>query len=75
MPANLREQELLYEVWSTPSDGKAGIVPMTDKRWPAADGWLKMSRYEDGVEIHWKYNPLTRASDDFKFKNQPTPED
>lgn len=52
MPANLREQELLYEVWSTPSDGKAGIVPMTDKRWPAADGWLKMSRYEDGVEIH-----------------------
>jgi filamentous hemagglutinin len=40
-------------------------VKMTDARWPAADGWVKMSQC--GVEIHYVRNTFTGMVDDFKF--------
>jgi len=39
-----------------------------DKRWPEADGWIKMSNNVDGIEIHFVYNKITKKFDDFKFK-------
>lgn len=43
-------------------------LTMTDPRWPASQGWVKMARNVDGVEIHWVRNTVTGAVDDFKFK-------
>jgi filamentous hemagglutinin len=41
---------------------------MTDSRWPAADGWVKMQQIENGVNVHYVRNTVTGAVDDFKFK-------
>lgn len=46
-------------------------VTMSDARWPAADGWVKMSQRVDGVEIHYVRNTITGAVDDFKFVGAP----
>ncbi len=46
---------------------------MTDPRCLAAEGWIKMQQViynSDGSKtvIHFLYNEITRAFDDFKFK-------
>ena len=41
---------------------------MSDSRWLASEGWVKMSNNVNGVEIHFVYNKITGAFDDFKFK-------
>ena len=41
---------------------------MTDGRWLAEDGWVKMAQNVGGVEIHYNLNTFTGAVDDFKFK-------
>ena len=33
-----------------------------------SEGWVKMSNNVNGVEIHFVYNKITGAFDDFKFK-------
>jgi hypothetical protein len=43
-------------------------VTMTDSRWLAQDGWVKMSKNVNGTEVHYVYNTKTGAFDDFKFK-------
>jgi len=40
---------------------------MTDPRWPATDGWIKMAQNVNGVDIHYVRNTITGAIDDFKF--------
>jgi filamentous hemagglutinin len=40
---------------------------MTDARWPAEDGWVKMSQNINGTEIHYVRNTVTGAVDDFQF--------
>ncbi len=49
------------------------VVPlkggMTDSRWPATDGWVKMRHNVNGVEIHYVRNTRTGEVDDFKFKD------
>ena len=40
---------------------------MGDSRWPGADGWVKMQQIEGDVNIHYVYNTITGAVDDFKF--------
>lgn len=37
---------------------------MGDARWPATDGWVKMSQDVDGVQIHYVRNTITGAVDD-----------
>jgi hypothetical protein len=44
-------------------------VNMSDPRWPADDGWVKMEQTVKGVEVHYVYNTRTGATDDFKFKD------
>src|SRR5262245_19996623 len=65
-PGNLTEQLAMTEVRSAPA-GVQLPVRMTDARWPAADGWVKMSQNVNGVEVHYVQNTFTGAVDDFKF--------
>jgi RHS repeat-associated protein len=67
-PANLTEQLAMTTVRSDPAGVVLRRVPMTDARWPASDGWVKMQQIERGVNIHYVRNTLTGAVDDFKFK-------
>jgi hypothetical protein len=68
-PKDLKEKLAMEQVMSNPTDGielnlKKG---MTDPRWPAASGWVKMSKVVNGVEIHWLRNKKTGLFADFKF--------
>ncbi|NDL01598.1 hypothetical protein GPY23_22650 [Photorhabdus bodei] len=67
-PANLNEKLALEQAISNPNSGRQLPVPMTDKRWPASDGWVKMSQNINGIEVHYVKNTKTGAIDDFKFK-------
>ena len=67
VPGNLTEQLAMTEVRSAPSGRVLSKVPMTDPRWPASDGWIKMQQIVNGVNIHYVRNTVTGAVDDFKF--------
>ena len=74
VPNSLDEQMAMHQVQSNPLDGAMDMsqarkpVIMTDPRWPASEGWIKMSNNVNGIEIHFVYNKETGAFDDFKFK-------
>ena len=65
------EADSMKKVIGNPQNGfdlsKKGLN-MTDPRWPASEGWVKMTQNVDKVEIHYVYNKITGAVDDFKFK-------
>ena len=67
-PNNLQEQLAIKQAISNPTAGVQLPIPMGDSRWPAADGWVKMSQNVNGVEIHYVRNVKSGAVDDFKFK-------
>lgn len=64
----------MHQVQSNPLEGAIDMsqlakpIIMTDPRWPAAEGWVKMGNNVNGIEIHFVYNKNTNAFDDFKFK-------
>jgi uncharacterized protein RhaS with RHS repeats len=64
---DLKEQLAMEEAASDPGAGTRVPIKMTDPRWPASDGWVKMRQNVNGVEIHYVLNTVTRAVDDFKF--------
>ncbi|MFN2529605.1 MAG: hypothetical protein ABR584_12910, partial [Candidatus Baltobacteraceae bacterium] len=67
--ANAAELEALRIAMTNPTVGKVlESVKMTDPRWPADKGWVKMARNINGIEVHWVRNTLTGALDDFKIK-------
>jgi hypothetical protein len=69
-PRSLKEQIAMKEVLSNPLQGAKELtsVTMTDPRWLAQEGWVKMSKNVNDIEIHYIYNKLTAVFDDFKFK-------
>jgi len=69
-PMNLKEQLAMKEVLSNPLQGAKELesITMTDQRWLVQDGWVKMAKNVNDVEIHYVYNKTTGAFDDFKFK-------
>ncbi|WP_245872474.1 hypothetical protein [Brucella pituitosa] len=67
-PNNLTEKLAFEQAMSNPAAGRPIPVPMTDKRWPAQQGWVKMAQNINGVEIHYVRNVRTGQVDDFKFK-------
>jgi filamentous hemagglutinin len=67
-PANLQEQLALQQAMSNPAAGTVLRIPLRDARWPAADGWEKMSQTINGTQIHYVRNSISGAVDDFKFK-------
>ena len=75
VPNTLNEQMAMHQVMSNPLEGAVDMsqlknhpVIMSDSRWLASEGWVKMSNNVNGVEIHFVYNKITGAFDDFKFK-------
>ncbi len=68
VPNNLQEQLALQQAMSNPTAGVELPILLGDSRWPAADGWVKMSQNVNGVEIHYVRNTSSGAVDDFKFK-------
>lgn len=75
MPNNLNEQMAMRQVRSNPLEGAMELpFAMKDARWSAKDGWVKMENnvyHSDGshTSIHFVYNKITGAFDDFKFKD------
>ena len=67
-PSSLNEQLAMEQAIANPGAGRPLPVPMTDPRWPAADGWVKTAQNINGIEIHYVRNSITGAIDDFKFK-------
>ena len=71
-----KEQAAMKEVFKDPLKGakdlstlkKPIIMNDTTHGWLAKDGWVKMARNVNGVEIHFNYNTKTGVFDDFKFK-------
>nr|WP_238353153.1 RHS repeat-associated core domain-containing protein [Kribbella solani] len=68
LPESLSEQVAMKSAMSNPGGGRALPIRMTDPRWPAESGWVKMSQNVNGVEIHYVANTRTGQVDDFKFK-------
>ncbi|MBZ0097637.1 MAG: hypothetical protein K8F30_01055, partial [Taibaiella sp.] len=68
VPNNLQEQLAMQEVVSNPAAGRQLKIIMNDPRWPAEDGWVKMSQNVNGIEIHYIFNAKTGEVLDFKFK-------
>jgi hypothetical protein len=65
---NLLEQLAMKSAKSDPSAGNVLPLTMTDPRWPASAGWVKMQQILSGVNIHYLYNENTGATADWKFK-------
>ena len=69
---NLREQLAVEQAASSPTLGTKLPIKMTDKRWPGSEGWVKMQQViqsdgrEGPINIHYVYNEVTGAIDDFK---------
>ncbi len=74
VPNTLNEKMSMNQVQSNPLEGATKVpLEMTDPRWPASEGWVKMQsvvQNADGTKttIHYVYNETTGAFDDFKFK-------
>jgi len=69
---NLQEQLAMKEVMSNPLPFDGEIlrrVTMSDPRWLANEGWVKVAKNVEGVEIHYVWNKLLRVAADFKYKN------
>jgi len=68
---NLREQLAISQAMANPGRGRGLVVPMTDPRWPAGEGWIKMQQViKPGgakIVVHYVYNVVTGAVDDFKL--------
>ncbi len=65
---SLQEKLAIEQALSNPESGLQLPIPMTDKRWPREEGWVKMAQYINGVEIHYVRNTKSGQVDDFKFK-------
>ena len=71
---NLEEQMAMHQVQSNPLEGASELpIKLNDARWQSSEGWVKMQSVvntTDGnkIIIHYVYNKVTGAFDDFKFK-------
>jgi hypothetical protein len=70
IPKNLNEQLAMKQVLSNPLESAIEIraITMTDPRWLSKDGWIKIAKNVNGIEIHYVYNTKINVFDDFKFK-------
>jgi hypothetical protein len=68
VPESLNEKLAMDEAVSNPAAGRQLRLKMTDDRWHADDGWVKMAQNVNGTEIHYVRNTITGQVDDFRFK-------
>ena len=66
-PKNAIEQAAWDKVVADPWNGRELPFDLGDPRWPAEEGWVKMERTVNGVEIHWNLNKFTGAVEDMKI--------
>jgi RHS repeat-associated protein len=72
LPRNLREQLAVEQATKASQAGSQLPIKMTDPRWPASDGWVKMQQVinsggrEGPINVHYVRNTITGAVDDFK---------
>lgn len=71
---NLREQLAIEQAIANPLGGRQiRSIIMNDSRWLASDGWVKMEQViqsggrEGPTIVHYVYNTITGAIDDFKI--------
>jgi hypothetical protein len=68
---NLREQLAIEQAMSNPAAGAKLPLKMTDPRWPASEGWVKMQQViqpgGEPINVHYLLNEATGAIDDFKI--------
>jgi hypothetical protein len=70
---NLREKLAIEQAMTNPTAGRALDLKMTDARWPASEGWVKMQQMvqsggrEGPINVHYLHNTATGAIDDFKI--------
>lgn len=73
LPRVLREQLAVEEALSRPTAGTQLPLKMTDPRWPASDGWVKMQQViqsggrEGPINVHYLRNTITGATADPKI--------
>ncbi|MGF1467078.1 MAG: RHS repeat-associated core domain-containing protein, partial [Sandaracinaceae bacterium] len=73
LPRNLREHLAVEQVISNPTAGRVLPIRMTDSRWLASDGWVKMSQFVNSggragpIQVHYVLNTITGAIDDLKI--------
>ena len=67
-PINLREQLAIETVKKNPALAEKIDLTMTDPRWNANDGWVKMRANIEGVEVHFVMQRPTGIMADFKIK-------
>ncbi|MDR2512607.1 MAG: hypothetical protein LBD01_02265 [Puniceicoccales bacterium] len=71
LPRNLREQLAVEQATKASQAGSQLPIKMTDPRWPASDGWVKMQQVinsggrEGPINVHYVRNTITGAVDDF----------
>ena len=68
VPRTIKEQMAMTSVRNAPRGKPIPMGALTDQRWLAREGWVKMQQVEGGVTIHYVWNKRTGAVDDFKFK-------
>lgn len=54
-------------VRSAPGGSAIPKLFLTDTRWPATEGWVKIQQVVNGANVHYVRNPTTGAVDDFEF--------
>ena len=65
LPRNLREELAVQEAMGDAANGQTLPFPMTDRRWPLTDGWVKMQYTVDSggregpIIVHYVYNTKT----------------
>ena len=70
---NLRESLAVEQAMASPTAGRELALRMTDPRWPASEGWVKMQQViqsggrEGATNVHYLLNKVTGAIDDFKI--------
>lgn len=70
---NLREKLAIEHVISNPTAGNQLPITLADARWSATDGWVKMEQViqtsgrEGPIRVHYVYDTITGAIDDFKI--------
>ncbi len=69
---NLREQKAVEQAMQDPAAGRTlPNVEMNDPRWRSSEGWVKKQQTVqsggDPINVHYNYNTVTGAVDDFKI--------
>ncbi|MDD5090156.1 MAG: hypothetical protein PHQ23_04490 [Candidatus Wallbacteria bacterium] len=66
---DLKTKLAMEQVMSNPSAGTIlKKLVLSDPKWPASQGWVKVSQKVNKVEIHYVLNELTKVYADFKVK-------